>query len=488
MFIDFVLQIVEVMDKLKIMNSYLIQVLRSLNKKEIRDFLYYVKCPLNNKNKRVSILMDLLIKLYPDFEISQSKLEWIQLRVCGAKDHISASFRNVVSDLLELAENYLVRVNLNNNNQRYNLHLLNELNKRKLNNLFKKRYGEYTGTKNNPTKYDLSYFLNTSEYYKEIIDHQWLTEPNIKYESLSSELDELYRHFIVKALINYSYLATQSHMFEYVPEYMYLDVITNNPTAKKFIESDPYLMLNFLRFKLLYKGTDKDFDELFMLWKKSYNVISAIDNINTAGILENFCIININNYNAKYKIRYLELLKHQHENKFYSTLPNCRPDMITVITVALQSGEKKWLEQFYQDIRKLYKDGLLENENYFRYMINYKEGMLNEAFEELNKVKHNDHYHTLWIRKERLKLIYELGMVEMAFLEVDSMKHFIKNAKELQQSRINRYKLFALQMERLLKLRAGSKKYSQETLTREIELGAGIEKSWFIRMIKKIYD
>ena len=121
-------------------------------------------------------------------------------------------------------------------------------------------------------------------------------------------------------------------------------------------------------------------------------------------------------------------------------------------------------------------------------MINYKEGMLNEAFEELNKVKHNDHYHTLWIRKERLKLIYELGMVEMAFLEVDSMKHFIKNAKELQQSRINRYKLFALQMERLLKLRSGSKKYSQETLTREIELGAGIEKSWFIRMIKKIYD
>ncbi len=468
------------------MNSKILHLLKSLDKKEIQNLNYFVNSPQNNKNRKVSVLMELLKKQHPILEISESKMEGIKLKVLGKKNPNPAAFRNVVSDLLELAESFLAQINLANNKQRYRLHLLNELNRRKLNGLFKVRYKEYKNKKKLDTEFDLSYYQYSSELCHEFSDHQWVTGYSIDPQILNNAIDELYKNFLLKTLHNYSYLATESYRSNYVPEYKYLDIITGNSTAQKFIYSDPYMRFNFLRFNIIIRGTEEDFEELFMLWKKMAAVISSEDNLNTSRTLENYCIMNINNFKTEYRLKYLEIIKFQHENKLYSSIFNSTPDMISVVTVALQCGERKWLEEFYLDIRKIFKEGLLGNEYYFKFMLNYKAGMLEEAYEAINKVKFRDHYHSIWVRKERLKISYELGLIEMVFSEVDSMKHFIKNAKDLLPDKINRYRIFTSFMERLLKLRTGSKRILPEEMIKELEQKDIIEKNWFKRMINEL--
>ena len=104
-------------------NFKIIQVLRTLDKKEFKKFGEYVYSPFFNKNKNVRKLYDILSKHYPEFENRNLNVEKIFTKVFPKEKYDYFKINNIISDLYKLSESYLYDIGLQKEKQ-FNKHYL----------------------------------------------------------------------------------------------------------------------------------------------------------------------------------------------------------------------------------------------------------------------------------------------------------------------------------------------------------------------------
>ncbi|MEZ5015223.1 MAG: hypothetical protein R2794_13120 [Chitinophagales bacterium] len=88
-------------------NTYLQKVLRSLNKAEWRSFGDYLASPFFTKNKKFLLFYQALEPLYPAFELGPEMKKRVYTHSTGSAVYNDASYRNLCSDLLDLALDFL---------------------------------------------------------------------------------------------------------------------------------------------------------------------------------------------------------------------------------------------------------------------------------------------------------------------------------------------------------------------------------------------
>lgn len=138
--------------------SKVIDIIKSFNKKEVLDFEKYLNSPFLNSNKNLIKLYSNLKRFYPTFESAKLTKESIFKSVYQADTYNDSKLRKLLSDLYKEAEKFLVVSVIDKNELVFNKLLLDEFEIRKLDNLFLPKFEQHnTYLDNNKLSYD--YFL-----------------------------------------------------------------------------------------------------------------------------------------------------------------------------------------------------------------------------------------------------------------------------------------------------------------------------------------
>jgi hypothetical protein len=112
--------------------SKLIDVIKTFSKEEIKSFNDFVRSPFFNKEKVLIRLADYLLQYYPVYSSPEIEKERVFSRLYPGKRYNAGLMRNVISDLLRLAEGFLSMKNFQSDNIKKELHVLEEFYNRKL--------------------------------------------------------------------------------------------------------------------------------------------------------------------------------------------------------------------------------------------------------------------------------------------------------------------------------------------------------------------
>jgi hypothetical protein len=148
-------------------DSKLISILKSLSKKEFRDFGRFVYSPFFNRLNNVIKLFDILKRHYPKFSSQDLTEEKICDSVFPGEKFDYSKFKNLVSDLMWLAEEYLALKRYNMDDFGKKKYLLDELHSGTLINsskITKKRRGQFKRILLGEEYYHMNYQLHCFWY------------------------------------------------------------------------------------------------------------------------------------------------------------------------------------------------------------------------------------------------------------------------------------------------------------------------------------
>jgi len=143
--------------------SKAIDIVKSFSKKDISDFAKFLESPYLNSNKNLLMLFSVLKKYYPSFEDIKLTKQAVFRYVYPGKQYDDRKLRKLFSDLYKETERFMVLSAAEKNKFVYNKLLLEELDSRKLDNLFIPKMEQYNtyldDTYNNTDNLHYDYFL-----------------------------------------------------------------------------------------------------------------------------------------------------------------------------------------------------------------------------------------------------------------------------------------------------------------------------------------
>lgn len=273
--------------------SKLITLLQRFSKTDMKEFGDFVSSPFFNKEKVLERLAAYLINHYPAYDTPGLVKESVFLHLYPGKKYSDGLMRNIISDLLNLAEEFLMIKNLDKDKFRKDMLLMNELKSRKLPNHFLKKKEKTEKLVEQSSAKDGFYYdkkteLNMlySSFLKETED-TYIRE-NMLFQDTS---DLITAGFLVKILYYNTYMLTrQSHIanFSFTLNFSgEIDIFLENE-GKRFLEIS-HIGCYYFCFKLLQTNDEKYFYILKDFIKNNFNELDREERKSIQSVLENYC-------------------------------------------------------------------------------------------------------------------------------------------------------------------------------------------------------
>jgi hypothetical protein len=485
--------------------SRFFQVLSSLNKDEFKILGKFLKSPIHNSNKNLMKLYQFLRQIYPDFESEKINLELIHKKVFTGKIFNEKITRNLTYEFCDNIETFFSFINYSNNKFSYQKHLLEELNKRKLDHFVKanlKNADELAANhkiKDNES-YSFKAFLEKARFmheFKEVPMGKSLVLNNIQKEYLKN----IFNNFLLILLQEYidmkdrgTTIKSEMDISHIEPHLKYLN---GNIEAYKD-ETSIYLM-----FKYLHLNEQTCKEEYFELKNIT---ISSKENISEELFkdfilqLYNFCKIKEREGQKEFGYESFELIKFIDYNNMF-----CESDGMIIehnytntIATAIRLKEVAWAMEFANK----YKNKIPEKvrENTFNYNMaaicystsstcegNKKKEYENKALDFLTKVKTSDFYYMTRVNNLQLMVYYDKNDLEPIFSLVDAYRHYIHSNELIPDDLRIRYSNFINFISRLANIKSGSGRVSLiYKLKLEVQSATTEYKQWLIKRIEEI--
>ena len=119
-------------------NSNLFKIIKTFSKEEILEFEKYVSSPIYNSQGTLIRLYRELKKFYPEFSNKELSKEKLFEKINPGKEYNDVIFRKYMSNLLKLAEGYLVYLEYQSKPEKQSINLLDQYDKRNLNSFYDK--------------------------------------------------------------------------------------------------------------------------------------------------------------------------------------------------------------------------------------------------------------------------------------------------------------------------------------------------------------
>ncbi|MBK8549657.1 MAG: hypothetical protein IPL53_00835 [Ignavibacteria bacterium] len=424
------------------LNSTLIEILKSFSKDELKSFEEFVESPFHNKKTPAIKLFKYLKKHSPDFNNPKLQRESAWNFLFPDKEYNYGVMKNLIHDLTKLSEDFISISGEKNDPMRKEYNIIKFLNDKKKYKLAEK-YLDKTDTKiKDSTTGDSDYYKNIfniekvrlSILYSRISDKHKLN-PGAEFEQSSKYLIE---SFLISILENYVLINSLNKVHKSgfgmpLLEEVLAFVKSNESFLENFYIKTYYyiLLLDREQDEKFYFALKKILTEIddsvaasfkYALWENISNYITFRFHAGEKGIMrEQFDLYKL--YLNK-KIYYAE-----DESNFFIV------NFTTFFNVAVGLNELDWAEDFLnQYAGKLDENAREDVKNYCHASICIKKKDFLKANEYLSKVKklHEPHMKA-GLKLGILIVYYELGWYESSISVIDSFKHLLDNEKNIQE-------------------------------------------------------
>ena len=199
-------------------NTSFLEIMRVLNKEELKRFDSFLNSPYFNTRSNVIKLFVVIKKYAPDFRDSSLDKEEIWKKISPGKEYNYGILKNIIYDITKLAERFLETEGLIENEPQRMKNLLIKLGDKHLENIFMNKYNSF----------EKNYFKSSkfhNEYYSDYIDlkeSRFLMQafdPKLRSKLISTDISEmLIFDFIAKFSVNYNNMYIEKTEYNELPE------------------------------------------------------------------------------------------------------------------------------------------------------------------------------------------------------------------------------------------------------------------------------
>jgi len=472
-------------------NSNLIQILKTFDPKEIKEFNEYVRSPFFNKNESVILLYSYLRKCYPEFSENRVKKPVVYGKIFPGIEYSDSFMRKTMFNLQKLAEEYLINLYDRRDPVRSKVSLLFELEKRNQLKLLKKKIpeAEISAVKMQHTGQNFYRKMQDIEFIKETVLIRELTIHNKKKFRLEIQKRPVYTisSFLTDILSNYYFILNQKYTLNYDPKLEFLAEITGFIEQNTQYLEDSAISLRYYSVLLLKNMEDKYYLKLKNIFLSNLNLLQAAEKYNISRVLLNYnYLANARDGGKAHADEILDIHKIIVENKLYSLhsgmyIPS--KEFLNIVMMALMNEKHLWLEEFLRkyggELNPEVREDLL---NFAAAKVFFNKKEYEKALSLIARTKKLKDTDTLLsLRNLQLMVYFELGMTESSEFAIDSYRHFLKKDTSMLESRRSLYRNFIKIYSKLLLMKINNNTLDTIKIREEIDQFEYIdEREWLI--------
>ena len=476
-------------------SSSLILLLKNFDKQQLKELSSFVKSPYFNTNKALVSLFEYIRKQHPEFAAEKLEKKYVYKKIFGKTEFNDGFFRVLMSNLQNLAEEYLSLKGYQKETLLQKKFLLDQLmmlpdSKKLAEKILKEGLKEADSIKpDGPDDYLGKYHM--SFYRKYLYSTNFsASKDNMPSEHLYDEQKYLTFYFLLRMLADHFYHLNQSQIINYTPKLIFVDEIISfldkNPEYLEF----PTLNMTYLRVLLLKNNNIEDLYKLKNAFYRSYKELGHKDCFNIISIIINFCHKNYYlTEDIKFLEEKLEILKFGIDNGITSFdkddyFDNNRYN--NLLSTLIEFDRIDEAESFINE----YSTKLDPEEQNF--WINYsmaelksRRGKFDEALNHLSKIRNvKTVSYKLNLKSLQLRLYYDAGLIEQAISAADSFRHFIQKESLMNPIYNEQYRNFYSYYLKLPGLSSGKNANAANELKESLQpVKNVIHKKWLMERI-----
>lgn len=469
-------------------NERLIEILKTFNELDIKDFRKFLKSPFVNPYPKAALLFDALMTFYPDFNPDKLNRKTLFARMKVNNAYNDSTMRDLVSKLRYLLDKYMAYLSFEDNDFDYLTQLRHQMHVRKLYNHIDKNISETEKLLTQHTEADSDYFYKRIKVETEKFNNYVTNKRLYNRQSLSNSVTSLNN-------------AAKNHLALFI-----LETIKQNDTILKITKRQertsgrniiPELLkpINLKRIIVTLKKNDSELSHIYQIYYYLYMLFSSknseqyfhlykqsiiensakmdIDELHFLyGRLIDFCVNKCNEGKAEYYKELFNAYDIMLESKYYTNKSNkyISQDLFrNIFQTAVRTNNIEWAEDFINRYRKeLHPQN---RDNMYCYgcaYIYFEKNMLDRSLEYCLKVKQDYFALKIDIKILLLKLYFDLGNYEQIYNQLDSFKHFVSNHELITPTRRKKIRDFINIFEKVLKAFLKDDSESAEFLYNEL--------------------
>jgi hypothetical protein len=467
--------------------SVLIEIIKSLDRKEIREVRKWLQSPFHNQRQDVVDLFEYLHKFLAKAEsIPEKEGAWAALFPGRVYD--DAFMRQIMYFLLKAVEEYLVFVDSASSKIKSNVALARIYRQRNLTKAYKQAYR--LGKENleeQPLRnafYFQNLFMLEHEEYEYLLSISQSGGP----VNLQETSDALEKWFFVTKLQLANYMLAHRRVYQKIvydigllPETL-LYIKGNN-----LLKDASIAIYYYIYMALTEPNNDEYFDELEKLihQKELYFTHSELRTLYVAAL--NYCVPKINQGRLDFSRRAFELYRKGLEKEIL--LENnlvSRYTFINAVSAAIRINEFEWAEKFIYDFQH-YLEEKQKNDvvNFNLSRVYFEKGDYNKAQELLTQFDYAEVHLNIIAKTMLLKIYYEQDEYDAFESLVDSLRIYLQRKEALDAARKNSYKNMLSLMKKLLHLDVYSKAQKEKYRELVVSTNPLAERDWLLKQVEK---
>lgn len=486
-----------------------VELLKTFSKKEMMWFGKFLNSPYFNNRERIVKLFLILKRFYPKFEGRAFTKTNVFKLLYGKSPYNDSTMRNLMSDLLQLAQQYLKQEGMEKKIIESSFYLTRELFKRGQINLFKSQMLQNKIALEKNIETDTDYFyhmfkIETDTFYANLLNQNVLKKSFVISESqkLINGIVFSLTYFILESVKHNDNLLKYSHSYnlkknintvaEFADIFNFDKLISyvknNSVQSVPIIEVYHNLLKAFVNFEndlfyLEFKKTVIQHSKQFGKNENDFLYVRLIDYCVRKKNLGSNTTLDIDKELFSLHDIYIQNEYYKTESNYYLPFDIYRNVLINCITLKKLSYMQNFIAKYSE---KLVPQHVTSVENYSYALLNFEKGMFTKALNYLNKIKFDQFVFKLDMKNLQLKISYELEHFESALSIVDTYKHFLKNNELISESRRVLHNNFVTCTANLIQYRTGSKKVNLSFLFHKVKKSKNIfSKEW---ILDKIYE
>ena len=483
--------------------SIFFDIIKTFSAAEVKQFRDFLRSPYHNSNKNVIKLFEEIKKFNPDFSGDKTKKlltkEKLFQKIYPGKKYNDIVIRILFSDLIKLAEEFLTIQGLRKYTFEENRFLLQELNEKGIDNLYRRIYKI---AYNSVLEHDdlRTKFLKLFEYEMNFVDFNLQrNKQQMITGNVLSRSEYLICFFILELAGNIHDLDINEQTFnskfdfnlayEFINRFDFEGLLAKMKEAGFKHYTTILIYINMIK-AILNKSDDHVYDEFKKTVFENYNKFSKHEAYNLLSDLET-CCLNRRKYNPqKYELESYSVYKLMLEKNNYSYygydmgFQRYKNILVNFTNLKKYEEAERFVNTYIHKVSPDIKDNLFQ---YSLALIEFCKRNFTNSLQLMQKIKF-DHFILKYdVKNLTLRIYYELKYFENAYSLIDSYKHFLLKNKSVSEFFRERYINFTGFLIALIKCNNKGSNFEIERLKNDILRTRNVVSgTWLLEKIEEL--
>lgn len=416
-------------------NSKLVNILRTFSVTEMKEFEKFAASPFFNMGRNYLPFLKEIKKFYPKFDDEKLTSEYLFSKIYPSKKFNKQIMWNINSQMLSMAEDFLVFISLGKNKFRRKQHIASELIDRRLTKYYKKKVEEMEADIDIPG-IGASYFRNKAEIEDGKMDYHFIEDTQqFLPELLDKKGDYTILNFLRELSDTIGSMRTSKSMYNKQYDNTLSFKFISNLDLKKIVQFAnetgfkyaPVLNIYYESIMLSLDYENKEhYYSLKQLFEKNHHIFTKDEKQIIAAELTNYCVQKINEGDHSFRNAIFELdkFKLKEELVFISRqLP--KVTFMQILGNALYVRELEWAKNFIEEYIPKMRVSYQKPTRALCYAhLYYVQKDYGKVLENLSKAEFIDSLDKIYVRTLYIRTYFEMKEFETLRSFLDTAKHF----------------------------------------------------------------